>query len=180
MSRRSPSPASLTTSSSPALPTPPSLSASSTAPITSRDPVTDFDVAWSDRLGRHDEIEMETFDGPSDEDDEDDAEDEEEKGFLGGRGGGGAGGVGLAGASVSGSGGPAEDFELFTPDEERRVRRKLDRRLVLFMGLLYLLSFLDRSSVYTRSSSFPLLVHQGLILKIKILVTRASPVSSTI
>ena len=38
-------------------------------------------------------------------------------------------------------------FELYTPDEERRVRRKLDTRLVLFVALLYLLSFLDRSNI---------------------------------
>ncbi|TKA33566.1 hypothetical protein B0A50_00401 [Salinomyces thailandicus] len=38
-------------------------------------------------------------------------------------------------------------FELYTPDEERRVRRKLDTLLVLFVALLYLLSFLDRSNI---------------------------------
>lgn len=37
-------------------------------------------------------------------------------------------------------------FLLYTPDEERAVLGKLDRRLVLFMALLYMLSFLDRSS----------------------------------
>ena len=36
--------------------------------------------------------------------------------------------------------------EAFTVEEERRVVRKLDRRMVLFVALLYLLSFLDRSS----------------------------------
>ena len=41
----------------------------------------------------------------------------------------------------------AASFELYTPDEERRVRRKLDTRLVLFVALLYLLSFLDRSNI---------------------------------
>jgi hypothetical protein len=39
-------------------------------------------------------------------------------------------------------------FQLYTPDEERAVVRKFDRRLVLFVHLLYLLSFLDRSSKY--------------------------------
>lgn len=39
-----------------------------------------------------------------------------------------------------------KSFELYTPDEERAVVRKLDRRLVLFVALLYMLSFLDRSS----------------------------------
>lgn len=37
-------------------------------------------------------------------------------------------------------------FELYTPDEEKSLLRKLDTRLVLFLALLYLLSFLDRSS----------------------------------
>lgn len=34
----------------------------------------------------------------------------------------------------------------YTVDEERRVIKKLDRRVVLFMAFLYMLSFLDRSS----------------------------------
>jgi MFS family permease len=38
-------------------------------------------------------------------------------------------------------------FELYTPDEERKVRHKLDTRLVLFVALLYLFSFLDRSNI---------------------------------
>lgn len=39
-----------------------------------------------------------------------------------------------------------QSFELYTPDEEMRVLRKLDTKLVLFVALLYMLSFLDRSS----------------------------------
>jgi hypothetical protein len=39
-----------------------------------------------------------------------------------------------------------QSYELYTPDEEKAVLRKLDRRLVAFMALLYCLSFLDRSS----------------------------------
>lgn len=39
-----------------------------------------------------------------------------------------------------------QDFELYTPDEEKAVVKKFDRRLVLFIALLYMLSFLDRSS----------------------------------
>ena len=39
-----------------------------------------------------------------------------------------------------------ESFTLYTPDEERRVIRKFDKRLVLFVAFLYMLSFLDRSS----------------------------------
>lgn len=42
-----------------------------------------------------------------------------------------------------------QSFELYTPDEEKAVLRKLDTRVVLFMSFLYLLSFLDRSSMYT-------------------------------
>ncbi|KAI4211597.1 MAG: hypothetical protein LQ351_005638 [Letrouitia transgressa] len=40
-----------------------------------------------------------------------------------------------------------QDFELYTPDEERAVVKKFDRRLVLFIALLYMLSFLDRSNI---------------------------------
>lgn len=36
----------------------------------------------------------------------------------------------------------------FTPDEERAVVRKFDRHLVLFIALLYMLGFLDRSSTH--------------------------------
>lgn len=39
-------------------------------------------------------------------------------------------------------------FTLLTPDEEAAVLKKFDRRLVLFIALLYMLSFLDRSSGY--------------------------------
>lgn len=44
----------------------------------------------------------------------------------------------------------AEDLKGFTADEEKAVIRKLDRRLVLFIAFLYMLSFLDRSSEYKR------------------------------
>lgn len=40
-----------------------------------------------------------------------------------------------------------QSFELYTPDEECLVRRKLDTHLVLFVALLYMLSFLDRSNI---------------------------------
>jgi hypothetical protein len=40
----------------------------------------------------------------------------------------------------------ARSYELYTPDEDRAVLRRLDRKLVSFMALLYCLSFLDRSS----------------------------------
>ena len=40
----------------------------------------------------------------------------------------------------------AQTAKLYTLGEERMVRRKFDRRLVLFVAFLYMLSFLDRSS----------------------------------
>jgi hypothetical protein len=44
------------------------------------------------------------------------------------------------------SGSTVASFQLYTPDEESAVVRKFDRRLVLFVALLYMLSFVDRSS----------------------------------
>lgn len=41
----------------------------------------------------------------------------------------------------------AQSFMLYTPDEERAVIRKFDYKLVLFVAFLYMLSFLDRSSM---------------------------------
>lgn len=40
------------------------------------------------------------------------------------------------------------DLLQFTQEEEQKVVRKLDRRLARFVALLYLLSFLDRSSMF--------------------------------
>ncbi|OAA41091.1 Major facilitator superfamily domain, general substrate transporter [Beauveria brongniartii RCEF 3172] len=40
----------------------------------------------------------------------------------------------------------AASYSLYTPDEEAAVRRKFDRKLVLFLSLLFLLSFVDRST----------------------------------
>lgn len=48
-----------------------------------------------------------------------------------------------------------DSYELYSPDEERAVLRKLDRRLVLFIALLYMLSFLDRSSMCSHPSTIP-------------------------
>lgn len=47
-----------------------------------------------------------------------------------------------------GSASTAASYKLYTPDEEAAVRRKFDRKLVLFVSLLYLLSFVDRSSAF--------------------------------
>jgi hypothetical protein len=52
-----------------------------------------------------------------------------------------------------------QSFELYTPVEERAVRRKLDTHLVIFVSVLYLLSFLDRSNVCLNPSSQPLRIH---------------------
>lgn len=41
---------------------------------------------------------------------------------------------------------PVEPYALYSQDEETSVVRAFDRRLVLFIALLYMLSFLDRSS----------------------------------
>jgi len=38
--------------------------------------------------------------------------------------------------------------ELYTAEEEQAVVRKFDRRLVVFVAVLYMLSFLDRSSMF--------------------------------
>lgn len=48
-----------------------------------------------------------------------------------------------------------QSYQLYTPDEERAVVRKFDRKLVLFVALLYMLSFLDRSSMLLFSVFFP-------------------------
>ncbi|RYP18763.1 hypothetical protein DL767_009763 [Monosporascus sp. MG133] len=45
------------------------------------------------------------------------------------------------------SGSTAASFQLYTPDEEKAVVRKFDRRLVLFLSLCYMLAFLDRSNI---------------------------------
>lgn len=63
----------------------------------------------------------------------------EQENASGSREGRGGGGRAISASSVA-------SFELYTPDEERAVVRKFDRRLVLFLSLCYMLSFLDRSS----------------------------------
>lgn len=63
-----------------------------------------------------------------------------------GGGGGGGGERRLSGSTVA-------SFQLYTPDEERAVVRKFDRRLVVFLAFCYMLSFVDRSS--TSASCIP-------------------------
>lgn len=66
---------------------------------------------------------------------EDNEDDEADEGEYVGRG------------NRHGSFSTVHSFQLYTPDEERAVVRKFDRKLVLFVALLYMLSFLDRSSL---------------------------------
>lgn len=40
-----------------------------------------------------------------------------------------------------------QSYELYTPEEERAVARKLDTKLALYVAFLYLLSFLDRGNL---------------------------------
>jgi len=69
--------------------------------------------------------------GDDDDDDDDDDDEKDERPAFARRG----------------SASTTHSFQLYTPDEERAVVRKFDRRLVLFVALLYMLSFLDRSSM---------------------------------
>lgn len=62
-------------------------------------------------------------------------------------------------------------FQLYTPDEERAVVRKHDRSLVLFVALLFMLSFLDRSSL----ANHPLMCFLTLTQWPQTLATRVSP-----
>ena len=84
-------------------------------------------------------------DDDSDPDDEDELwkEDEHGDGYVGTR------------PSRRASASTTQSFTLYTPDEERSVVRKLDRRVVLLMALLYMLSFLDRSSTLLPSGPPP-------------------------
>lgn len=54
---------------------------------------------------------------------------------------------------------PRQPRQLYTPEEERAVVRKFDRKLVVFVALLYMLSFLDRSSTHTPSPRFLLVTY---------------------
>lgn len=79
-------------------------------------------------------------------------EEEEEAYELDDLMGGGRGPAGGGGGSVTDNDENDKEVEgdtsrlEYTAEEERIVVKKFDRRLVLFMALLYMLSFLDRSS----------------------------------
>ena len=51
-----------------------------------------------------------------------------------------------------------QSFMLYTPDEERSVIRIFDCRLVVFVALLYMLSFLDRSSKFSYLFNLSMLI----------------------
>lgn len=63
------------------------------------------------------------------------------------------GGISSSSSRRALSPGSVASFQLYTPDEDRAVRRKFDRRLVLFVALLFMLSFLDRSSMHFSPST---------------------------
>ncbi|KAI9759739.1 MAG: hypothetical protein M4579_002124 [Chaenotheca gracillima] len=74
--------------------------------------------------------------GEDSEDSEGDSSDnDEEKYFRGG------------GPRRRGSESTTHSFMLYTPDEERAVVKRFDRRVVSLVALLYMLSFLDRSNI---------------------------------
>jgi hypothetical protein len=54
--------------------------------------------------------------------------------------------------------------QLYNPEEERSVVRKFDRKLVVFLAGLYLLSFLDRSSTVCSSPLGPMLWREEVML----------------
>ncbi|KAK4574704.1 hypothetical protein LTR86_001545 [Recurvomyces mirabilis] len=89
-----------------------------------------------DELGQGEVYELKELGGssrtPAQRDDDEDAEEEDEL---------------ASNRRRRASRASVQSFELYTPDEERKVLRKLDTRLVLFVALLYLLSFLDRSNI---------------------------------
>jgi len=63
-----------------------------------------------------------------------------------------------SGEELEGKGSRTAATPKYTLEEEREVVRSFDRRLVPFLALLYLLSFLDRSSMssYSRVKLFDL------------------------
>lgn len=84
--------------------------------------------------------------GASDDEEEEDEEEEDSEGWVR------TNMQAQRRASVS----TVASFQLYTPDEERAVVSKFDRKLVLFVALLYMLSFLDRSSKCAVSFGLPL------------------------
>ena len=67
-----------------------------------------------------------------------------------------------------------QSFMLYTPDEERSIIRKFDYRLVMFVALLYMLSFLDRSSTFISP------IDRSVLTSSQILEMRGLPVCQRI
>lgn len=42
---------------------------------------------------------------------------------------------------------PAADSPVFTPAEQRRIIRRVDRRLVVIVGVMYCISLMDRTNM---------------------------------
>ncbi|KAI1817814.1 major facilitator superfamily domain-containing protein [Poronia punctata] len=78
-------------------------------------------------------------------DDEDD--DEDMRAGPGNRRGDGRGHKARKKSSRTLSDSTVASFQLYTPDEENAVIKKLDRRLVVFLAFCYMLSFVDRSNI---------------------------------
>lgn len=106
----------------------PHSSSASNAMTPDSDSDSDLEI---DELGESYKLQRRGNDGEKAGDLDEDTEDEE-----------GYADSGRRRASVS----TVQSYQLYTPDEERAVVRKFDRKLVLFVALLYMLSFLDRSS----------------------------------
>lgn len=122
----------------PDLPTPNSSTDSYTTPLTPEDESDDSDLDLEMDRGELGE----TFRLQRRDTEKDDVNRDE-------RGAGDGTGFERSSHARRGSASTTQSFQLYTPDESRAVVRKFDRRLVLFVALLYLLSFLDRSSRYS-------------------------------
>jgi hypothetical protein len=112
--------------------TPLSSSASHTTRLTPESDSDDSDLdLYENELGRGVELQHRDPEKPRETEHLDEAGDEDEEPLFGRRG------------SIS----TTHSYRLYTPDEERAIVKKFDRKLVCFVALLYMLSFLDRSSM---------------------------------
>ncbi|KAH6631577.1 major facilitator superfamily domain-containing protein [Chaetomium tenue] len=96
--------------------------------------------------GSEDEYEDGDDDEEDDDDDEEEKEDEDEEDELRGRVKGRSDEE-EARSSDEHPRRPRRRRQLYTAEEEQAVVRKFDRKLVVFVALLYMLSFLDRSNI---------------------------------
>ncbi|KAK5660387.1 hypothetical protein OQA88_12930 [Cercophora sp. LCS_1] len=112
------------------------------------DGVGDEDMYAAVEHGDDEAYELEERGGYGEKEDEEEGDEDEQEVLVGGYDGADDGDVvpgswRRRGRSVS----TAASFQLYTPDEEKAVVRKFDRRLVVFMAVLYMLSFVDRSNI---------------------------------